>query len=135
MVRCAFGLGLGSFGGLTSAAALPPIRHVFVIVLESQSCAISFGKNSPAPYLVQTLPKEGALQTNYCGIGRASLDNYIAMISAQPLAAIERLEQAMNLLSLYDRYQAALSKKRLNGRTGRLAQAPFDKWMLSDGGL
>lgn len=31
--------------------------------------------------------------------------------AGQPLAAIERLEQAMNRQSLYDRYQAALSKR------------------------
>jgi hypothetical protein len=36
------------------------------------------------PNLGQTLPGQGALLTQYYGIGHFSLDNYIAMISGQP---------------------------------------------------
>lgn len=65
-------------------AAMPKIRHVFVIVLENQSYDVTFGKDAPAPYLSRTLPQQGALLTQYYGIGHFSLDNYIAMISGQP---------------------------------------------------
>jgi len=65
-------------------AAMPKIRHVFVIVLENQSFNVTFGKNTPAPYLGQTLPAKGALLNQYYGVGHFSLDNYIAMISGQP---------------------------------------------------
>ncbi|HEY5188556.1 MAG TPA: alkaline phosphatase family protein [Solirubrobacteraceae bacterium] len=65
------------------AAAAPPIRHVFVIVLENENQATSFGPNSPAPYLAQTLKSEGAYVPNYYGVGHNSNDNYIAMISGQ----------------------------------------------------
>jgi hypothetical protein len=65
------------------AGAAPPIRHVFVIVLENENADTSFGPASPAPYLAQTLPAEGEFVPNYYGIGHASLDNYIAMISGQ----------------------------------------------------
>jgi hypothetical protein len=65
-------------------AAEPPIRHVFIVVLENESYDTTFGPNSPAPYLAHMLPQQGALLTNYYGIGHASLDNYIAMISGQP---------------------------------------------------
>jgi phosphatidylinositol-3-phosphatase len=72
-----------------SAATAAPVggkfqvRHVFVIVLENESAAVTFGPDSPAPYLSTTLPARGAFVPNYYGVGHASLDNYIAMISGQ----------------------------------------------------
>jgi hypothetical protein len=66
-----------------AAAALPPIRHVFIIVLENQSYAASFGAQPAAPYLGWTLPALGALLTQYYGIGHASLGNYVALVSGQ----------------------------------------------------
>ena len=67
----------------TAAAALPPVKHVFVLVEENESEATSFGPNSPAPYLSRTLVSQGAYLPNYYGIGHSSLDNYIAMVSGQ----------------------------------------------------
>jgi phosphatidylinositol-3-phosphatase len=80
--------------GLAVAAAASPalaapvggksqVRHVFVIVLENESAAVTFGPDSPAPYLSKTLPTRGEFVPNYYGVGHASLDNYIAMISGQ----------------------------------------------------
>ena len=66
-----------------ASAAVPPIRHVFVIVLENESAATTFGAGSPAPYLARTLTAEGAFLPNYYGVGHESNDNYIAMISGQ----------------------------------------------------
>src|SRR6516162_6604250 len=62
---------------------LPPIRHVFVLLLENQSYHATFGSGSPAPYLARTLPARGALLTHYYAIGHASLGNYIALVSGQ----------------------------------------------------
>jgi len=59
----------------------PPIRHVFVIVLENTGFDSTFRAASPAPYLADTLRKAGALLRQYHGIGHFSLDNYIAMIA------------------------------------------------------
>ncbi len=64
-------------------SGLPPIRHVIVIVLENEPFEVTFGKDSPAPYLAHELPHRGALLRNYYAIGHDSLDNYIAMISGQ----------------------------------------------------
>ena len=64
-------------------ASGPAVKHVFVIVLENEAESTSFGPGSPAPYLAKTLVSEGAFIPNYYGIGHASLDNYIAMISGQ----------------------------------------------------
>ena len=60
---------------------VPPIRHVFVIVLENTGYDTTFRDSSAAPYLADTLRKQGALLRQYHGIGHVSLDNYIAMIS------------------------------------------------------
>jgi hypothetical protein len=63
--------------------APPPVRHVFVLLLENQSYAVTFGPQSAAPYLAHTLPAQGALLTQYYAIGHASLGNYVALISGQ----------------------------------------------------
>jgi hypothetical protein len=66
-----------------AVAAPPPIKHVFVIALENKGFDATFGPNSQAPYLSQTLTGQGQLLTHYYGIGHASLDNYIALVSGQ----------------------------------------------------
>ena len=65
------------------ASALPPIRHVFTIVLENENVDTSFGPASKAPYLAHTLTAVGEYLPQYFGIGHQSLDNYIAMVSGQ----------------------------------------------------
>jgi hypothetical protein len=66
-----------------AADALPPVGHVFVIVLENEDAEVTFGPDSPAPYLATELPSQGQLLSEYYGIGHVSLDNYIAMVSGQ----------------------------------------------------
>lgn len=70
-------------GGAPPPPALPPIRHVFLLVLENMTYSRTFAPDSQAPYLARTLPAKGALLTQYYAIGHASLDNYLAMISGQ----------------------------------------------------
>lgn len=96
MVAC------GSGAGVTSTSSIAPVAtsviptdtptgvipaggpgHVFIIVLENESATATFAANSPAPYLANTLTAQGAYLPNYYGIGHASLDNYIAMVSGQ----------------------------------------------------
>ena len=74
-----------AFGGIIPArAALPPIRHVFTIMLENQEMVTTFGAGQVGwPYLARTLPLMGAFVPNYFGTGHNSLDNYIAMVSGQ----------------------------------------------------
>src|SRR5580700_9946242 len=69
--------------GTTATATLPPIRHVFVLVLENMSYSHTFAPDSDAPYLARTLPARGVLLTQYYAIGHASLDNYLALVSGQ----------------------------------------------------
>src|SRR5262249_33478103 len=74
---------------------LPPIRHVFVLLLENQAYGITFGSRSPAPYLPRTLPAHGALLTQYYAIGHASLGNYIALVSGQAPNSATQLDCAI----------------------------------------
>ena len=66
-----------------ASAALPPIKHVFVIVLENKGYAETFGAGTKAPYLAHDLVAQGALLRQYYGTAHESLPNYIAMISGQ----------------------------------------------------
>jgi hypothetical protein len=61
------------------------IKHVWIITLENESFAHTFGTvgEKQAPYLTKTLPAKGALLKDYYGVGHDSLDNYTAMISGQ----------------------------------------------------
>ena len=59
----------------------PPIKHVFIIVLENQAFETTFGANTEIPYLADTMTKAGAFLRQYYGTGHLSLDNYITMIS------------------------------------------------------
>lgn len=68
---------------IAATSTLTRVRHVFVIVLENEPYDVTFGAQSPAPYLAHELPRLGALLPNYYGIGHYSLDNYIAMVSGQ----------------------------------------------------
>jgi hypothetical protein len=76
-------MGLAIPASPAKATALPPIRHVFVIMLENEGYAKTFGNPSADPYLATTLPGEGALLTQYHGTGHYSNDNYISFISGQ----------------------------------------------------
>jgi len=75
--------------------SLPPIRHVFVLLLENQSYRVTFDGRSQAPYLARTLPARGALLTQYYAIGHASLGNYIALVSGQAPNTATQLDCAV----------------------------------------
>src|SRR2546423_721373 len=80
-------LAVGLIAEASSAQArsgLPRIRHVFVIVLENEGYAATFGNPSADPYLAKTLPEQGALLENYYATGHVSADNYISLVSGQP---------------------------------------------------
>jgi hypothetical protein len=74
---------IGSTMWSAASSGPPPVRHVFVIVLENEGYASTFGNPSADPYLAQTLPAKGALLTQYYGTGHESADNYISLVSGQ----------------------------------------------------
>src|SRR3954467_6276666 len=87
MRRVLVGIGLAAAVALAlpavGSAALPPVKHVFVIVLENENADVTFGANSKAPYLAHGLPAQGQFVPNYYAVTHLSLGNYIAMISGQ----------------------------------------------------
>jgi phosphatidylinositol-3-phosphatase len=62
---------------------LPPVKHVFLIVLGENGYEETFGPSSPAPYLAKTLPEKGELLTNYYAVAKGDLANQIALLSGQ----------------------------------------------------
>jgi hypothetical protein len=67
----------------TRTFKLSSVHHVFVINLENEGFDQTWSATSPAAYLNNTLRPQGALLTQYYGIGHNSLPNYIAQISGQ----------------------------------------------------
>jgi hypothetical protein len=62
---------------------LPPVKHVFLIVLGENSFEETFGASSPAPYLAKTLTEKGELLTNYYAVTKGDLANQVALLSGQ----------------------------------------------------
>lgn len=62
---------------------LPEIKHVFLIVLDGHGYEEAFGKESPAPYLAETLAGEGKLLSNYYAVAQGGLANEVALLSGQ----------------------------------------------------
>jgi hypothetical protein len=69
----------GGFG----TQALPPIKHVFLIVLSDQGFNQAFGPGAPATYLSKTLVSQGELLNDYYAVSGGELANEIALISGQ----------------------------------------------------
>lgn len=74
--------GTGS-GSKSESSTLPPIKHVFVIVLGEQGYEAAFGRSSQIPYLAKTLRKQGELIEDYYAVASGQLANEIALISGQ----------------------------------------------------
>jgi hypothetical protein len=64
-------------------AKAPAVWHVFVVFLENENADVTFGPDSPAPYLSQTLPAKGAFIPEYYGVTHLSLGNYTGFVSGQ----------------------------------------------------
>ena len=64
-------------------ATLPPVTHLFMIVLGEGSYEASFGEGSIAPYLSETLAGKGEVLENYYAVTQGVLANEIALMSGQ----------------------------------------------------
>ena len=70
--------GSGSEGGSAESGAapakkLPPVKHVFVIMLSDEPYASVFGPSSTAPYLSGTLEHKGELLVRYDAVAHEEL--------------------------------------------------------------
>lgn len=134
LVALRLGLGLAVLVGLTGCTStstasatststakaapakskLPPIRHVFVIMLENEGYSSTFGDPSNDPYLATTLRQKGAFLENYYAIGHFSLDNYVAFVSGQP----PNSDTEDDCIAGYDAFPASQSQETWNGASG-----------------
>lgn len=64
------------------APTVPPLEHVFVVVLENQNYDTVMAPGSPATYIKQ-LAADNALLSQYYGVGHVSLTNYIGMTDGE----------------------------------------------------
>ena len=62
---------------------LPPIKHVFLIMLSGQGFEQSFATTKGHPYLSGTVRKQGELISQYYGVASSSLASEIALLSGQ----------------------------------------------------
>jgi hypothetical protein len=70
-------------GTAPARPALPPIKHVFLIVLSNQGYAQGIGAGTAAPFLTKTLAAMGEVIGSYYSVAGGSLANEIALISGQ----------------------------------------------------
>jgi phosphatidylinositol-3-phosphatase len=77
------GGGSSASGGGSSANKLPPVKHVFVVMLDDEPYATVFGPASPAHYLTGTLEHAGELLVRYYAVAHEQLANGIALLSGQ----------------------------------------------------
>jgi hypothetical protein len=73
----------GESSGSAPATKLPPVKHVFVVMLDDEPYATAFGPASPAHYLTGTLEKKGELLVRYYAVAHEQLANGIALLSGQ----------------------------------------------------
>ncbi len=67
----------------TPTTPLPPVTHVFLIMLSGQGFDQLYGAQSSYPYLKGTLRPRGELLSNYYAVAPSPLSNAIALISGQ----------------------------------------------------
>jgi hypothetical protein len=65
------------------AKVLPPVKHVFVIMLSDEPYASVFGPSSAAPYLSATLEHQGELLVRYDAVAHEELADEVALLSGQ----------------------------------------------------
>jgi len=68
---------------LPEEPGLPPVQHVFVIVLADHGFEETYGPSSTATYISKTLPEKGELLSNYYAVTTGDLANEVALISGQ----------------------------------------------------
>lgn len=81
--------GSGGQGGSSQSAAsapakkLPPIKHVFVVMLSDEPYASAFGPSSTASYLVNKLEHDGELLVRFDAVAHEELADELALVSGQ----------------------------------------------------
>ena len=75
--------GTGTGTSATGYGGLPPVKHVFLIVLSDRGLPQSFDGGPSAGYVAGALRRQGELLLNYYAVAGSPLANEIALISGQ----------------------------------------------------
>ena len=62
---------------------MPPVKHVFMVVLSDQGYDADVRPHPNDPYLAKTLVAKGELVQNYYAVAGSPLANEIALVSGQ----------------------------------------------------
>ena len=73
----------GGGGGSSSLLGLPPIHHVFLIVMSDKGFGQTFAPGSTDTYLSSTLTRQGELINDYYAVAGSELANRVALISGE----------------------------------------------------
>ena len=73
--------GAVSNSSLSPSLGVPPLKHVFVIMMENTSFDDLLSPSNPNTTFIQQLAANNGLATNYFGVTHVSLPNYIATTS------------------------------------------------------
>jgi phosphatidylinositol-3-phosphatase len=77
------GAGNGGSSSAAGSSTLPPVKHVFLIVLSDRGFNQSFGPTAAKGYLNGALRRQGELVQDYYAVASSPLANEIAMVSGQ----------------------------------------------------
>jgi phosphatidylinositol-3-phosphatase len=89
---------------------VPPLKHVFVIMMENTSYDDLLSPSNPNTTFIQQLTANNGLATNYFGVTHVSLPNYIAATSGQTWGSnSDDVVQAplFNHQNIVDQFEAA----------------------------
>jgi phosphatidylinositol-3-phosphatase len=119
-VAVALAFGLGAVVGPMAVSAgpvngqshdgPPPLKHVFVIMMENTSYDDLLSPSNQNTAFIQQLAENNGLETNYYGVTHVSLPNYIAATSGQTWGSnSDDIAQAplFNHQNLVDQFEAA----------------------------
>ncbi|MEY2570285.1 MAG: phosphatidylinositol-3-phosphatase [Acidimicrobiaceae bacterium] len=76
----------------STPGGVPPVKHVFILILENEGAETSFGANPGSSYLAVDLRAQGNLLEQYYGTSHNSLGNYLTMISGLPTTVLSQLD-------------------------------------------
>ena len=101
---------------VVAASKLPPVRTVFVILMENESFSSVQG-NTNAPYINNVLLKRGAHAQQYYAIGHPSLPNYLWLEAGTNFAITDDNPPSANHQSTTNHLVSLLNRAGISWRT------------------
>ena len=107
---------------LPEEEGLPPVKHVFVIVLGENGYEETYGPTSTAPYLSKTLPEKGELLSNYYAVTQGRPGQRDRPASAARARPRKRRRTAPNYTDIVARHRSIATTGQVEGERLRLSR-------------